>query len=462
MATQIVHCPPELLQELYSGFALRQSSPDRPLITLEALTSASECRSLMVAVDDCRLTWDRWPAYGDHIFVLLLTSDPKPDEAFTPRHLPDHMVEPIIDALAEQARSWLTGHAWMELVALLEQAKARPNDLPMVQSRRAPRSRFERKLVETALRLQTQWSSLLMPLQEGLAAYGAELFDSQVGPQVDALSTAGGVADQLSLVPGERPGLWRLASEDPARCQELEREIEMARRIHSTSGWITSALCPYSVASRERLSSFHIRELYRCGFAHPGTDYDAPLWRRKGFKKCEFPVRVPAVGIVAALSRLAAAFDRRLLAGIDPVVTGALGMFHLLRIQPVGRRDRDAALLLFYTLLREAGLAPMPVLLVIHERYWEIANVMVDALDQDRPDGLVEIMIDVVRMALAIGVRMADQLSRERQTLSESLREGGLRTSRCAAISPMISDAPAISFVAPPSPRSSSRARRRT
>lgn len=425
MATQIIHCPLGLLQDIRSGFAVRQPSPDRPVITLEPLIRESECRVLMVAFNDRWLTWDRWPAHGEPVFVLLLTSDLAPHESFTPRPLPDHMVRSAVDALAEQAGSWLTGHAWMELVALLERAKTEPNGLPLVEARRAPRSRFERKLVETAMHLQKRWSPLLLPLQADIAAYGTGLFRSNVGPLVESLSTEGRVADQLSLTPGDRPGLWRLASDDPARYQALATEIEKARRMRSTNWWVASALCPYSASPRERLSSFHVRELYRCGFAHPGTDYDAPLWRREDFKGCEFPVRVPAAGIEAALSRFVAAFDRQLLAGISPIIMSALAMFHLLRIQPVGRRDRDAALLLVYTLLREAGLPPLPVLLIIHERYWQLASAMVDALDRDRPDDLAEVMIDVVRTALPLGIRMTNQLSLERHALSESLRSAG-------------------------------------
>jgi hypothetical protein len=205
----------------------------------------------------------------------------------------------------------------------------------------------------------------------------------------------------------------------------IAKEIDKAKRIRSTNWWVASALCPYTITRRSGLSLFYVRELYRAGFAHPGTDYDAPLWRAEDFNGCEFPERVPAAGIEAALSRFVAAFDRQLLAGIDPVIRAALAMFHLLRIEPVGRRDRDAALLLFYTLLREAGLPPFPVLLAIHERYWELANVMVDALERDVPDGLVEVMIDVVGRAYTIGIGMADQLARERQTLMDSLTNGG-------------------------------------
>jgi hypothetical protein len=61
----------------------------------------------------------------------------------------------------------------------------------------------------------------------------------------------------------------------------------------------------------------------------------------------------------------------------------------------------------------------------MHEHYWLLANVIVDALERDRPDGLVETMIDVVRAAYATGVRMVDQLARERQTLMDSLAKGG-------------------------------------
>jgi hypothetical protein len=425
MATQIIRCPADLLQELWDGFASRRASSGRPLITLEPLTSGRCCHALMVAVDDIWLTWDHWPSYSNQVFVLFLTSAPERSDSFAPRPLPDHMVTPVIDALAEQASACLTGHAWMELAALLDHAKAVPNAVPLVAVRRVARSRFEPKLVEAALRLRQRWSAMLQPLQGNIAAYGADLLRSNVGPLVDSLSTEGGVVDQLCLSPGDGSRVWRTASDDPAMYPALDKEVDRARRIRSTSWWVTSALCPYSIAPRSRLSPYLVRELYRCGFAHPGTDYDAPLWRREDFKGCEFSVRVPPNGIEAALSRFTAAFDRRLLAGIDPVVTAALAMFHLLRIQPVGRRDRDAALLLFYILLREAGLPPMPVLLIMHERYWELANVMVGALDRDRPDSLVEIMIDVVSMAHVIGVKMAGKLSRERQAVIDSLGKGG-------------------------------------
>jgi hypothetical protein len=426
MATQIIQCPAELLQELRVSFGLRRISPDQPPITLAPLMIGEDCCSLLVGVDHVWLTWDRWPSHDDgDVFVLVLTSDPKPHDQFTPRPLPHHMVTPLIDALAEQAGTCLTGHAWMELAAILERAKTMPNDLPLVVMRRAPRSRFERKLVETAWRLQGRWSSVLQPLQRGIAEYGADLLRTNVGSLVDSLSTEGGVVDYLNLSPGEVPGLWRITSDDPAMHHAIATEIEKARRIRNTNWWVASALCPYSIVRRADLSLFYVRELYRAGFAHPGTDYDAPLWRREDFNGCEFPERVPAAGIEAALSRFVGAFDRQLLAGTDPVIRAALAMFHLLRIEPVGRRDRDAALLLFYTLLREAGLPPMPVLLVMHERYWQLANVMVGALERDQPDGLVEIMIDVVRAAHANGVRMADQLARERQTLIDSLGKGG-------------------------------------
>lgn len=427
MATQIIRCPADLLQELWEGHASRPAN-SRSVISLEPLTNDRRCRAIMVAVDDPRLTWDDWPWHGHQVFVVLLTSDPQPDDRFAPRPLPDDMVAPIIDALAEQTGAYLTGHAWMDLATLLERAKTMPNDLPLAQVRRAPRSRFERKLVEAAVRLQKRWSPELKSLQANIAAYGADLLRSNVGALVDSLSTEGGVVDLMNLETGDRPGLWRIGSKDPGLCQALMKEIDKAKRIRNTGWWVASELCPYSVVPRSPLSSFHVRELYRGGFAHPGTDYDAPLWRREGFKGCEFPVRVPAAGIEAALSRFVAAFDRQLFASIDPIITAALAMFHLCRIEPVGRRDRDAALLLFYTLLREAGLPPMPVLLLGYERYWELANVMVESLDQDRPDGLVEIMIDVVRMAQATGVGMAEQLSRERQTLLGSLRNGGFPT----------------------------------
>lgn len=426
MATQIIQCPADVLRELRASFGVRHTSPNQLPITLAPLMIGEDCRSLLVGVDHVWLTWDRWPSHDDGaVFVLVLTSDPNPHDQFTPRPLPDHMVTPLIEALAEQAGACLTGHAWMELAAMLEHAKALPNDLPLVVMRRAPRSRFERKLVEAAQNLQTRWSAVLRPLQESIAAYGADLLRTNVGSLVDSLSTEGGVVDQLNLSPGDAPGLWRFASDDPVTHHTIATEIEKAKRMRNTNWWIASALCPYSITPRSGLSSFHVRELYRAGFAHPGTDYDAPLWRREGFKGCEFPVRVPAGGIEGALSRFVAAFDRQLLAGIDPAIRAALAMFHLLRIEPVGRRDRDAALLLFYTLLREAGMPPFPVLLVTHDRYWQLANVMVDALDRDRPDGLVEIMIDVVGAAHAIGIRMADQLSRERQTLMGSLGKGG-------------------------------------
>jgi hypothetical protein len=60
MATQIIWCPADLLQELRVSFGLRRTSPDQLPITLAPMTSGEDCRSLLVGVDDVWLTWDRF------------------------------------------------------------------------------------------------------------------------------------------------------------------------------------------------------------------------------------------------------------------------------------------------------------------------------------------------------------------------------------------------------------------
>ena len=88
MATQIIQCPADLLQELRAGFGLRRISPEGLPITLVPMTIEGDCRSLMVGVNHVWLTWDRWPSHDDgEVFVLVLTSDPNPHDQFTPRPL---------------------------------------------------------------------------------------------------------------------------------------------------------------------------------------------------------------------------------------------------------------------------------------------------------------------------------------------------------------------------------------
>jgi hypothetical protein len=87
MATQIIRCPADLLQDLWAGYASQPASPRRRFVTLEPLSKERRCHAIMVAVSDLRLTWDDWPWCGDQVLVLFLTSDPRLDDPFAPRPL---------------------------------------------------------------------------------------------------------------------------------------------------------------------------------------------------------------------------------------------------------------------------------------------------------------------------------------------------------------------------------------
>jgi hypothetical protein len=380
-------------------------------------------RAVAVTVPDRALAWDDWPLHGERVFVLLLTTDLALDRAMQPRPLPDDLLVPVIKATAGAACATMSGHDALELFSILEAAASQPNALPLAPIPRLPRNRVERRLRAAALCLQDRFSSTLAPLRDEIARYGESVLRSGLGPIIQSLSTEGAVADHLALRPDSSSGCLRMLQDDPSSVSDLMREVRKARAARKAARWVLEELFPYAPYHRRDLSEFHIAELYRHGIADTAPDYNEPLWRRHDLTDTEFPVSVPAIGIEAAVSRLASAFDRRLLGDIDAIVVGVLSQAHLLLASPFGWRDRDAGELLLTVLLRQAGLPPMPLLLVMHRRYPEHTRVLQAALGQGQVDGLVEATIAAVKEALVIGKTMIDRLGQERSRIRRALAD---------------------------------------
>jgi hypothetical protein len=426
MATQLIQVPRHLIDALMASSLQERWGSGKaycPQVAFEAMYAGETKRAVAATVPDRALAWDDWPLHGERVFVLLLTTDLELDRAMQPRPLPDDLLIPVVKATAGAACAAMTGHDALELFSILEAAASQPNALPLAPIPRLPRNRFERRLRAVALCLQHRFSSTLAPLRDEIARYGETLLRSGLGPIIADLSTEGAVADHLALRSDPASGCLRMIQSDPSSVNDLMREVGKARAARKVARWVLEELLPYALYHRRDLSEFHIAELYRHGIADTAPDYNEPLWRSHDLKDTEFPVSVPAIGIEAAVSRLASAFDRRLLGDVDPIVAGVLAQVHLLRISPFGWRDRDAGELLLSVLLRQAGLPPMPLPLVMHRRYPEHTRVLQAALGQGQIDGLVDATISAVKQALVVGRAMIDRLGPERSRLHRALAD---------------------------------------
>jgi hypothetical protein len=423
MATQLIHVPQHVIDALLP--LQRTWFPDldgRPRITFEQVTDGSES-AVAVVVHDPMLSWDHWPLHGDEVFVLLLTSQREPDRDYLPRPLPDDLLEPVIEAVMDALHGRLEGHDVVELYGILHAARQQPNALPLPPFVRRPGNRYERRVRETALILQRRFAPALQDLQEAIASYGDALLHSGLGQVISDLSTEGALADRLSLKPGSVDGCLELDRNSPVSIAMLLDEIGQVRGVRNAVNWVLEELDPYFLRPRYDLSAFHVAQMYRHAFGEIGPYQHSPLWRRKDPTSSEFPFTVPAVGIEPVMLRFAAAFDRRLLADVDPLIKGVLALHHLLRIQPFGRSDRQVGEVLLYVLLRQGGLPPMPLLLIGDRLYWQHAHMIAIAAEQKQCDCLVETMIAAVWQALFLGWPMMARLCEERKQLLDALEE---------------------------------------
>lgn len=426
MATQLVQVPRHLIDLLLDSDLQERWIPSDdycPRVIFAELVLSESKRAVAVTTPNRTLAWDDWPLHDESVFVLLLAADLELDRAFLPRRLPDDLVIPIIKAAAGATCANMTGHDALEYFSILDAAANQPNVLPLAPVSRLPRNRFERRLREAALCLQGRFSGALEPLREEIATYGEELLRSGLGPVIECLSTEGAVADQLALRPDPSSGCLRMLHDDPSSVAGLMRERQTARAVRGATIPVLEELIPYGAHQRRNLSAFHVSELYRYGFADIVPDCNVPLWRQHDLKDPEFRVSVPARGIEATMRRFASAFDRRLLGDIDAIVAGVLGHFHLLRTSPFGWRDREVGELLLYVQLRQAGLPPIPLPLVMYRRYREHARMLQVALGQGQVDWLVDAIIAAVREALVLGRTMIDRLGQERSRLRWALAD---------------------------------------
>jgi hypothetical protein len=397
---------------------------EHPVISVDRMSQNEPEITIAVAVHDPMLTWDHWPAHGTSVSALVLTAADDPSRDLMPRPLPDDLVARTIDAVLPVLCSFVPGgHDVLELADLLAAAKYAPNALPLPPAPRAPRNRFERRLRETALRLQSCFAARLEPLHREIAAYGDALLRSGLGPAIDSLSTQGAVADWLSLKPDRSIGGLRMLHDDPRSRHDLLEQHRRATAACTAVNRVLQDIAPYAKQTRWRLSAFHVAELYRVGFA-PGRD--ASIWRRDDPVHSILPYSVPAIGIEAAMLRFVHAYDRRLLGDIDPTIVAALGFFEIMNIAPYGRSDSDVGRLLLQILLRQANLPPMPVPVVLYRRYWEHASTLDDALQRHEPGLLVEATVAALEEAVGVGEVMIRELGKERQHLLALLTEVGV------------------------------------
>jgi hypothetical protein len=295
-----------------------------------------------------------------------------------------------------------------------------PNALPLPPKPRAPRNRFERRLRETALRLEACFATRLEHLHQVTATYGDTLLRSGLGSAIDSLSAQGALADWLCLKPDQSTDCLQVFHDDPRSRRDLLEEHRKATSACKAANRVLQGIAPYTTQTRWPLSAFDVADLYRVAFA---PDYDTSIWRRDDPPFSILPYFVPAAGIEAAMLRFAKAFDRRLLGDIDPIVVAALGFFHMMCIAPYGRSDSEVGRLLLQVLLRQADLPPTPLPLVLHRRYWEHASTLDAALRRREPGLLVEAMVAAIEEALSIGEIMIRDLGQERTRLLAAVAE---------------------------------------
>ncbi len=422
MATQLIHLPRHLIDAiLISDLCEGWFAPN---IGLEEVRPVQSETAVAVVVKDPALVFDSWRFHGQAVFTLLLTSQADPARDFLPRPLPDDLVTPVIRALISATPGSLCGHDVLELTCLLNHALVQPNAVPLPPLCRNPFARYERRLRESALLLQRRFAPVLAELQGEIATYGDTLLRSGLGPAIGNLATEGSLADSFSLKPSTSSGdCLTLHRGDFEYVASILHECEQAKSIRHMTNWMLGELAPYNPRRREVLSAFHITRLYRKGFADLRQDFDAPLWRRNDPRSSEFPISVPAVGVERAMLRFAGAFDMQLLADVDPLVRSALCWWQFIRINPFGQFDRQVAEVLVYVLLRQSGLPPLPLPLVMHRRYWNHALMLEKAFDEDQIEILVETVIDAVSESLSLGRCMIPALDMERACLTAGLAD---------------------------------------
>jgi hypothetical protein len=414
MAAQIIRCPAHMLADIPTHEY--RKAPCDPGISIEA-----QGRALCVVSLDRRLAWDHWPPFGHRTFALMLIGDPDTDSQDEPRPLPGDLVIPLIDALAAHATPHLCGHDAVEFGAILEAAKHAPGSLPLPRAHRLPRTRFERKLCESALLLERHWSKVLDDLDRELAVYGDALRRCGLGPIVAVLSTEGAVADLLRLMPDGAPNRYRTLTDHPVSGDALAEEIRWSRAMRHAMWWTLMELRSCGTYHHGEVAPDTFEELDRFGCVFPVPDWGQRLWRRHELTESEYPPLVPARGVPSAMQQLAAACDRRLLGHRHPVIRAALVAYMFIRARPFGDSDRKAMELAFNLLLRQMDLPPMPVMLMFHRRRLDMAAALRDAQMQGRPHRFVEASLHLVTEALAAGKAMLDPLKIEYERLTGAL-----------------------------------------
>jgi len=336
MATQIIRCPAHMLASIPTGEY--RDSADDPGVSVEAQGSVL----CMVSLDR-RLAWDCWPPFGHRTFALMLIgdADPYPDDG--PQRLPDDLVVPVIDALARHAMPHLTGHDGVELGAILDAAKHAPNGAPHLRNRRPPNSRFERKLCETALRLEHRWSNMLDDLDQQLAGYGDVLRRCGLGPIIADLSSEAAVADLLQLAPDKAPHRYRQVHDGLGWHLAVSEATRKSHAARHATWWTMMELKSCGTYQRGEIAPDTFEELYRFGCAFPVPDWGQRLWRRDDAIGSVCSAFVPSRGIATAMQRLAAACDRRLLGHRNPIIRAALLAYAFMRVRPFGSSDRRAS-----------------------------------------------------------------------------------------------------------------------
>lgn len=435
MATQLIRLPRHLMDMLQRA-KFRDGWPmtaaEHPLISFDRISEDEPEIIIAVAVHDPMLAWDNWPPHGTSVSVIALTAADDPRRDLMPRPLPDDLITRTIDAALPVLCSFVPGgHDALELADILAAARHLPNALLLPPVHRAPRDRFERRLRETALRLQACFATRLDHLHREIATYGDALLRSGLGPAIDSLSTHGAVADWLSLKSDPSTGSLRMLHDDLRSRHDVLEQYRKAVAAYAAVNRVLQDIAPYATQTRWRLSAFHVTELYRVGFA-PGRD--ASIWRRDDPVHSIFPFSVPAIGIEAAMLRFATAFDRRLLSDIDPIIVAALGFFQMMTIAPYGRSDSDIGRLLLQVLMRQAGVSPTPLPLVMYRRYWEHASILDAALQRREPGQLVEATMAAMEEAVSVGGTMIRELGQERALLLAALAEIDTPTTLAADI----------------------------
>jgi hypothetical protein len=420
MAAQVIRCPAHMLASIPTG-EFRDSS-EVPGVSIEA-----QGRARCVVSLDPQLAWDWWPPFGHRTLALVLIGDAETESQDEPRRLPDDVIVPMIDALATHAAPHFTGHDWVELGAILEAAKHAPGDLPRASARRLPRSRFERKLCETALLLERKWSVALDDLDRGLVGYGERIQRTGLGPIITDLATEGAVADLLQLVPHGAPNRYRALIDHPALRDALTEKMRTSRATRHATWWTLADLKTYGTYQNGEVSPAIFEELYRFGCAFPVPDWGQHLWRRDELPDCPVPSR----GVDLAMRQLAAACDRRLLGHRHPLIRAAVVTYMLMRARPFDESDPRAAELLFNLLLRQMDLPPLPIMLMFHRRDQEVAVAIEVALTHRRPEQFVEAMIHLVFEALDAGQAMVGPLKAEYERLLTALIADKLDRASC-------------------------------